>query len=80
MLFGMTPFPAPAPTRKTPTWLLVIAIVLFVPAVALLVGAVAMPAIGAGVATGVLSGSVGALLFTVSIAFLVLAIQRQATR
>ena len=80
MLFGMTPFPAPVPTRKTPAWLLVTAIVLFIPAIALLIGAVAMPAIGAGVATGVLSGSVGALLFAVSIALLVLAIQRQAAR
>ena len=80
MLFGMTPFPAAAPTRTTPAWLLVTAIVLFIPAVLLLVGTVAMPAIGGGIATGLLSGALGALLFAVSVTFLVLAIRRQATR
>jgi hypothetical protein len=80
MLSGMTPFPAPAPTRRTPAWLLVIAIVLFIPSVALLLGSVAMPAIGGGIATGILSGSLGALLFAVSVAFIVLAIQRQNSR
>jgi hypothetical protein len=71
----MTPFPAPAPSRVTPTQLLIAAVVSFVVSVACIVG---LPAVVGGIAPlALIAGVAGRVLFTASVVCAVLAAIRK---